>query len=94
VIALHESATRLEGAPSSFDEAVPSIARVDLRTLKAREQVAIQKIREKDAMRGKGVGKEAQDLFDMLAKTYVYQCKLFCRGQHLPANDFSSRIET
>lgn len=49
----------------------PAIAKIDLKALKAREEAAIRKIRERDATRGKGVSREAQELFDALAKQYV-----------------------
>ena len=57
--------------PANFDAALPSIARVDLRAAKAREEQAIGRIKEHDAKKGKGVGKEAQDIFDALDRTYV-----------------------
>jgi hypothetical protein len=41
-----------------------SIARLDLDALKRKEEDAVKKLKEKDALRGKGVGKEAQDIFD------------------------------
>ncbi|KAL9079517.1 MAG: hypothetical protein Q9157_001629 [Trypethelium eluteriae] len=46
-----------------------SIGKIDTKALKAREQAAIGKIKERDAMKGKGVSKEAQDIFDALART-------------------------
>ena len=45
------------------------IAKVDTKILKAREQAAIGKIKERDAMKGKGVSRGAQDIFDALART-------------------------
>ena len=45
------------------------IGKIDTKALKAREQAAIRKIKERDAMKGKGVSKEAQDVFDALART-------------------------
>lgn len=39
--------------------------------MKAREEAAIRKMKEKDATRGKGVTKEAQEVFDMIGRTYV-----------------------
>jgi hypothetical protein len=57
-----------ERAPG-FDAAVPSISRVDLDALRAREEAAIRKMRDFDATRGKGVTKEAQEIFDWFART-------------------------
>ena len=51
------------------EEAQQSISRVDLKALKARETAAIRKIKERDATKGKGVTREAQDIFDALART-------------------------
>lgn len=54
-----------------FENAQPPTARIDLKAMKAREEAAVRKIKERDAMKGKGVTKEAQEIFDGLAKTYV-----------------------
>jgi hypothetical protein len=51
------------------EEVQPSISRIDLKALKARETAAIRKIRERDATKGKGVTREAQDIYDALART-------------------------
>ena len=52
-----------------FDGAVPSIGGVDIKALEAREQATIARIKEKEASRGRGVTKEAQEIFDALART-------------------------
>lgn len=44
---------------------------MDLKSLEAREEAAIRKVKEKDATKGKGVSKEAQEIFDALHKTLV-----------------------
>ncbi|KAI9708386.1 MAG: hypothetical protein M1820_004090 [Bogoriella megaspora] len=46
-----------------------TMGKIDLKALKAREQVAIQKLKEKDAMKGKGVTTEGQAIFNGLART-------------------------
>jgi len=56
-------------ATTNPEEAQQSISRVDLKALKARETAAIRKIKERDATKGKGVTREAQDIFDALART-------------------------
>jgi len=60
---------RVEGSVPGFDGALPSIAKVDLDAVRAREEATIRKIKERDAMRGRGVSKEAQEIFDALART-------------------------
>ncbi|KAJ9664809.1 hypothetical protein H2201_005030 [Coniosporium apollinis] len=53
-----------------FEAAVPGIHRVDTEALRQREAAAVRKLKEKEAMRGRGVGREAQEMFDALAKIY------------------------
>jgi hypothetical protein len=55
--------------PPSFASALPALHSLDLRALKARETAAITKLHEQENRRGKGVTKEAQDLFDAFHKT-------------------------
>ena len=57
------------GGGGGFDSAVPSIGRVDIKALEAREQATIARIKEKEASKGRGVTKEAQEIFDALART-------------------------
>ena len=56
-------------ASAGFEGASPSIGRIDTRALEAREQATIRKMKERDATRGRGVGREAQDIFDALSRT-------------------------
>lgn len=53
-----------------FEGAAPGIHRVDVETLRQREAAAVGKLKEKEAMRGRGVGREAQEIFDALAKMW------------------------
>ncbi|KAL5339408.1 anticodon-binding domain-containing protein [Aspergillus crustosus] len=53
----------------SFSDAIPSLHALDIRALKAREANAVAKIQEGEARRGKGVTREAQDLFDAFSRT-------------------------
>ncbi|OJD22102.1 hypothetical protein ACJ73_06557 [Blastomyces percursus] len=53
----------------SFTNAYPSIYPLDIRALKNREAAAIAKLHEREQRRGKGVSKEAQDLFDAFSRT-------------------------
>ncbi|KAL4945685.1 hypothetical protein BDV06DRAFT_184243 [Aspergillus oleicola] len=59
-------------APSestSFSDAVPPLHALDIRALKNREASAVTKMQEDEARRGKGVTREAQDLFDAFSRT-------------------------
>ncbi|KAJ5634446.1 hypothetical protein N7528_002288 [Penicillium herquei] len=53
----------------SFTDAQPSIQALDTRALKAREIKAVGDLLDKEARRGKGVTREAQDIFDAFART-------------------------
>jgi hypothetical protein len=53
----------------SFSDPSLSISKVDMGALRAREAEAISKIREHDSTRGKGVTKEAQEIFDWFKRT-------------------------
>lgn len=37
----------------------------------AREEQTIREMKKKDAQKGKGVSREGQEIFDILARTYV-----------------------
>jgi len=59
-------------APASDGEvetAVPSISKVESDALKAREENAIREMKKWEAGRGKGVSKEAQEMFDHISRT-------------------------
>ncbi|PGH14279.1 hypothetical protein AJ79_03101 [Helicocarpus griseus UAMH5409] len=62
------SSNAAEQVPS-FSNAYPSIYPLDIRALKNREAAAIAKLHEREQRRGKGVSKEAQDLFDAFSRT-------------------------
>lgn len=70
-IELLSAGERIPDSGPGFDGALPSISKVDLEAVKAREEATIRKMKEKDAMKGRGVSKEAQEIFDALARTYV-----------------------
>lgn len=53
----------------SFTDAYPSLHALDVRALKAREASAVAKLQEREARRGKGVSREAQDIFDAFSRT-------------------------
>lgn len=55
--------------PSSFTDAQPTIQALDPRALKAREAKAIGEAHDREARRGKGVTREAQDIFDAFSRT-------------------------
>ncbi|KAF3484409.1 uncharacterized protein GIQ15_03733 [Arthroderma uncinatum] len=56
-------------SPAPFASAQPSIYPLDIRALRNREASAIARLKEHESSRGKGVSKEAQDLFDAFRRT-------------------------
>ena len=54
---------------TTFDAALPSIRSLDMRALKARERAAVDKEIRRERARGKGVGREAQEIYDALSRT-------------------------
>jgi hypothetical protein len=48
---------------------MPSISKVDLAALQAREEQTTREMKKKDAQKGKGVSKDAQELFDFISRT-------------------------
>lgn len=60
---------RAAESTAGFDGALPSISRVDLAALQAREEQTIREMKKKDAQKGKGVSREAQELFDAISRT-------------------------
>lgn len=53
----------------SFADAQPGIQALDTRALKAREIKAVGDLLERESRRGKGVTREAQDIFDAFSRT-------------------------
>lgn len=60
---------RVPDSGPGFDGALPSISKVDVDALKAREEQTIRDMKKKDAQKGKGVTKDAQEIFDFIART-------------------------
>lgn len=60
-----------ESGDTTFANAQPPIGPVDTRRLKEREQAKINKLREDERNKGKGVTKEAQAIFDSFRRMYV-----------------------
>jgi hypothetical protein len=52
-----------------FTNAYPSLYPLDIRALRNRETAAVARLQEREQRRGKGVTKEAQDLFDAFSRT-------------------------
>lgn len=52
-----------------FANAHPAIYPLDIKSLRSREAAAIARLQEREQRRGKGVTKEAQDLFDAFSRT-------------------------
>lgn len=53
----------------SFADAVPPIQALDARALKMREAKAVGEALDREARRGKGVTREAQEIFDAFSRT-------------------------
>ena len=62
---------RAPGSNAGFDGTIPSIAKVDMAALMAREEQTIREMKKKDAQKGKGVSREAQEIYDAINRTYV-----------------------
>jgi hypothetical protein len=60
---------RAAESAAGFDGALPSISKVDLAALQAREDQTIREMKKKDLQKGKGVTPEAQELFDAISRT-------------------------
>jgi protein LSM12 len=58
-----------EASASGAEAGLPPVTKIDIAALRAREEAAIRKVKERDAQRGKGVTKEAQEIFDWFART-------------------------
>ncbi|MBE7180305.1 MAG: hypothetical protein INR71_03690 [Terriglobus roseus] len=56
---------------SGFDSALPGISRLDLDALRAREESAVRKLKEKESSRNRSATKEGQDIYDNFARTFV-----------------------
>ena len=61
-----------ETGASSFSTAQPPIGPVDVKRLEERERAKINKLKEDDRDKGKGVTKEAQAIFDSFKRMYVH----------------------
>jgi hypothetical protein len=62
------SGERAPESPAGFEGAVPSISKLDLAALQAREDQTIREMKKKDAQKGRGVSQEAQALFDEISR--------------------------
>lgn len=60
-------ATEVDG--TGFEGALPSISKLDLNALNAREVEAIRKLKEREATRNRGATKEGQEIFDNFRRT-------------------------
>lgn len=65
--AVSSSAAQDLGQPG----ASTGLKKIDWNALRSRERMAVDKELKKERSRGQGVGKEAQDIFDALSRTYV-----------------------
>ena len=63
------SSSSSPASATGIERALPSIGAVDTKSLESRERAAIARLKEKEASRGRGVTREAQEIFDGLART-------------------------
>jgi hypothetical protein len=70
---------RAKDAAPGFDGALPSISKVDMDAIKAREEQTIREMKKRDAQKGKGVSKDAQEIFDAISRTWVAPLDLALR---------------
>lgn len=59
---------RVSASGPGFDGALPPIQKVDLAAIRAREEQTIREMKKKDAQKGKGVSKEAQEIYDAVSR--------------------------
>ena len=59
-----------ETGANSFATVQPPIGPVDVKRLEERERASINKLKEDDRNRGRGVSKEAQAIFDSFKRMY------------------------
>lgn len=57
-------------ATTSENSGVPSITKLDMQVLKAREEAEIQRLKQRDELKGKGVTKEAQEIMEHFSRMY------------------------
>jgi len=69
ILQLPVEGDRVEGSGPGFEGAMPSISKVDMEALRQREENAIKEMKKFEASRGKGVSKEAQEIYDHIART-------------------------
>ncbi|KAI9824875.1 MAG: hypothetical protein M1832_001480 [Thelocarpon impressellum] len=58
-----------DAASASFESAVPALKPIDMKAARARERAAVEKELRKERARGRGVGREAQEIYDALSRT-------------------------
>jgi len=69
ILSISDKKDSEEGSASNAEAGLPPVTKIDIAALRAREEAAIRKAKERDAQRGKGVTKEAQEIFDWFART-------------------------
>lgn len=69
IVGSGERTSTAPNAGTGFDSVLPSISKVDIAAMQAREEQTIREMKKKDAQKGKGVSKEAQELFDAISRT-------------------------
>jgi protein LSM12 len=70
LLSLAPSPTGTEGAGSNESAGIPSITKLDMQALKGREEAEIQRLKQRDEMKARGVSKEAQEIMDHFGRLY------------------------
>lgn len=67
----------------AFARASPAVSLIQVTAIEARARAAVKAERERRAKIGVGVTREAQELFDLISKTYVFKIKIKKKSPNL-----------
>lgn len=83
-----------DGGPVSFGNALPGIRKLDRNVLAGREKAAVERDMRRERARGRGVGKEGQDIYDALSRTYVlsFSPRLKTNDSLVPGTSSAKRV--
>lgn len=69
VLSLPSPSSAKDDSPGAFARALPALKPLDLAALRRREKLAVDAELKRERGRGRGVGRDAQDIYDALART-------------------------
>jgi hypothetical protein len=70
ILSLAGLPARADGYGSGTPSGAVNVTKVDMQALKAREEAEIQRLKQREEMKGRGVTKEAQEIFDHFNRMY------------------------